>query len=222
MMMVTLDQTIQLKNIAIVQHLCVLKRRGTSMSENSPLIQPTLQHFGVLTGHLERMVDWYAKVVGMTTRYSTSREVGASVTFLSNDRAHHRLAIITIPELQEDTDKKVHAKLQHVAFEYATIDDLLNSYARIKGLGIEPVLTTDHGPAISFYYKDPDSNIVEVFVDLGNWDTHDFHKNSMGTFVDADKLVAARQGGMSLEELQRRAYAGEFPPPRPMNPRDLT
>ena len=45
---------------------------------------------------------------------------------------------------------------------------------------------------ISFYYKDPDRNIVEVFVDLGNWDTHDFHKNSMGTFVDADKLVAAR------------------------------
>jgi hypothetical protein len=39
------------------------------MSENSPLIQPTLQHFGVLTGHLERMVDWYAKVVCMTTRY---------------------------------------------------------------------------------------------------------------------------------------------------------
>ena len=92
------------------------------------------------------------------------------------------------------------AALQHVAFEYATIDDLLNSYARIKGLGIQSVLTTDHGPAISFYYKDPDSNIVEVFVDLGNWDTHDFHKNSMGTFVDADKLVAAHQGGMSLEE----------------------
>jgi hypothetical protein len=28
-----------------------------------------------------------------------------------------------------------------VAFEYATIDDLLNSYMRIKELGIEPVLT---------------------------------------------------------------------------------
>ena len=67
------------------------------------IIHPTLHHFGVETRHLEEMVDWYAKVVGMTTRYSTSREVGASVTFLSNDRAHHRLAIITIPELQEDT-----------------------------------------------------------------------------------------------------------------------
>ncbi len=168
------------------------------------------------------MVDWYGKVVGMITRYSISRgSAGASVTFLSNDSSHHRLAIITIPELQEDADKKVHAKLQHIAFEYATIDDLLNSYVRIKGLGIEPVLTTDHGPALSFYYKDPDSNIVEVFVDLGNWNTLDFHKN-WGAFVDADKLVAARQAGMSLEELSRRAYAGEFPPSRPMNQRDLT
>ena len=56
---------------------------------------------------------------------------------------------------------------------------------------------------------------------MGNWERLDFHKNSMGTFVDADKLVTARQAGMSLEELQRRAYAGEFPPSRPMNPRDL-
>ena len=115
-------------------------------SENSHLITRTLQHFGVLTSHLERMVDWYAKVVGMITRYSGSRgSAGASVTFLSNYSSHHRLAIITMPELQEDTDKKVHTKLQHIAFEYATIDDLLNSYARVKGLGIEPVLTTDHG-----------------------------------------------------------------------------
>jgi hypothetical protein len=44
---------------------------------------------------------------------------------------------------------------------------------------------------------------------------------SIGTFVDAEKLVAARQAGMSFAELHRRAYAGEFPPSRPMNPYDL-
>lgn len=76
-------------------------------SENSPLITPTLQHSGVLTSHLEGMVDWYTKVVGMTTRYSGSRDSArASVTFLSNDSSHHRLAIITMHELQEDIDKK--------------------------------------------------------------------------------------------------------------------
>jgi catechol 2,3-dioxygenase len=205
--------------------------------ENSSIIHPTLHHFGVETRHLERMVDWYAKVVGMVTNYSTANDawgseagMSVSVAFVSNDRANHRMAIFSLPELQEDTDKKAHVKLQHVAFEYATIDDLLNSYARIKGLGIEPVLTTDHGPTISFYYKDPDGNSVELFVDaFGDWDksteyvrtSPDFHKNSIGTFVDPDKLVAARQAGMSFAELHRRAYAGEFPPARPMNPRDL-
>jgi catechol 2,3-dioxygenase len=73
-------------------------------------------------------------------------------------------------------------------------------------------------------------NSVELFVDnFGDWDksreytqsSPDFRKNPMGTFVDADKLVAARQAGMSFAELHRRAYAGEFPPSRPMDPRDL-
>ena len=71
---------------------------------------------------------------------------------------------------------------------------------------------------------------VELFVDnLGDWDksreyvrtSPEFHKNAMGTLVDADKLVAARQAGLSFTELHRRAYAGEFPPSRPMDPRIL-
>ena len=205
-------------------------------SESSSIIHPTLHHFGVETRHLERMSDWYAKVVGMVTICSTSNTWGSeagvsmSAAFGSNDRANNRLALFSTPELKEDTDKHTHAKLQHVAFEYATIDDLLNTYTRLKGLLIEPVLTTDHGPTIAFYYEDPDGNSVELFVDnFGDWDksreymqnSSEFHKKPIGTFVDADKLVAAREAGMSFAELHRRAYAGEFAPPRPMDPRIL-
>lgn len=49
----------------------------------------------------------------------------------------------------------------------------------------------------------------------------DFQKNPLGTFVDSEKLFAARQAGMSSAELHRRAYAGEFPPSRAMNAHDL-
>ena len=42
-----------------------------------------------------------------------------------------------------------------------------------------------------------------------------------GTFVEVEKLVAARKAGMSFAELHRRAYAGEFPPSRPMDLNDL-
>src|SRR5260370_642250 len=98
----------------------------TQGSESSSIIHPTLHHFGVETRHPEKMVEWYAKVVGMVTMCSTANARGSEA-----------------------------------------------------------------GVSMS------------------------------ANFVDADKLVAARQAGMSFAELHRRAYAGEFPPSRPMNPRDL-
>ncbi len=203
-------------------------------SEKSALIRPTLHHFGLTTVHLEEMLDWYAKVLGMTTNFQSSwgAETGASadLAFVSNDRAHHRLALISSPGLRDDTDKHTHVKLQHVAFEYATIDDLLNSWERLKDLGIEPILTADHGPTIAFYYQDPDGNSVELFVDtFGNWDksaeyvrtSPDFHQNSMGAYIDPEQVLVARKAGATLAELHQRAYAGEFPPARPMDPRVL-
>jgi catechol-2,3-dioxygenase len=185
---------------------------------------------------LNQLVDWYGKVVGMVTVGSTAPGWGSAVgmpaaaVFVSNDRAHHRLAIFEVPDLNEDTDKAAHIKLQHVAFEYATLDDLLASYVRLKGLGIAPVLTMDHGPTIAFYYQDPDHNSVELFADtFGDWDqsrqftqsSPEFHQNPMGTPVDADQLMAAHQSGMALAELHQRAYAGEFRPVPPVDPRVL-
>jgi catechol 2,3-dioxygenase len=105
-------------------------------SEKGALIRPTLHHFGLTTAHLEEMLDWYAKVLGMMTNSQSTRvtETGASagLAFVSNDRAHHRMALISSPGLRDDTDKQTHVKIQHVAFEYATIDDLLHSWERLK------------------------------------------------------------------------------------------
>ena len=54
--------------------------------------------------------------------------------------------------------------LQHVAFECETFDDLVGTYARLKGLGIEPLWAADHGVGTAIYYEDPDRNIVEINV----------------------------------------------------------
>jgi len=40
----------------------------------------------------------------------------------------------------------------------------------------------------------------------------EFAANPMGAYVDPDKMIAARESGMTVEELHRRTYAGEFPP----------
>ncbi len=50
-----------------------------------------------------------------------------------------------MPEAVTDPNKRRHTGLQHVAFECATCDELLGTYARLKGLGITPVWAADHG-----------------------------------------------------------------------------
>jgi catechol-2,3-dioxygenase len=207
-----------------------------SSFEPSSFVHPTLHHFGVETHNAGRLLEWYGKVVGMVTVGSTAPGWGSAVgmpaaaAFVSNDRAHHRMAIFEVPDLHDDTEKSAHVKLQHVAFEYATLDDLLDSYVRLKGLEIDPILTMDHGPTMAFYYQDPDRNSVELFADtFGDWDqsrqftqsSPEFHRNPLGTPVDADQLVAARLAGMAMAELHQRAYAGEFRPARPVDPRVL-
>lgn len=193
-------------------------------SEKRAVISPTFHHFGVLTLRMEEMIDWYGKVLGMTVNFQSTTSGAA---FVSNDRAHHRMALITVPGLTESgLDKQPHTKLQHVAFEHATIDDLLNTWERLKGLSIEPVLAADHGMTIAFYYRDPDGNSVELFVDtFGDWDksaeyirtSPEFHQNPMGAYIDPAKMMAAREAGASFADLHQRAYAGEFPPSRPID-----
>jgi catechol 2,3-dioxygenase len=205
--------------------------------ENSALIHPTLHHFGVVTRHLEEMVDWYAKVLGMVTVHQSSAPLGKEeapsslrAVWVANDRANHRIGLISSPDLRDDPVKHTLSRLQHVAFEYVTLDDLLNTYTRLKGLLIEPLLAADHGSNTSLYYADPDGNSVELLVDnFGSWDesseyirtSPEFAAKPMGTYVDPEQMIAARKAGASFAELHRRAYAGEFAPSGPVDPRVL-
>jgi catechol 2,3-dioxygenase len=185
--------------------------------------KPILHHVNLKTTHLQAMIDWYATVAGLTTVFQFPG--GA---WLTNDTANHRLALLTSSKMSDDAGKLVHTGIHHTAFEFATIDDLLNAYIRLKGLGITPHMALDHGMTLSFYYVDPDGNSVELQVDnFGDWaqskewmrTSPDFAANPIGQFVDPDQIVAARKAGASHADIHRRAYASEFPPSGPVDPR---
>ncbi|MBA2682339.1 MAG: VOC family protein [Ktedonobacteraceae bacterium] len=191
------------------------------ISEDTAIIRPTLHHINLKTTRLQEMIEWYGTVVGMKSNYHFPG--GA---WLTNDEANHRLALLTSPQLSENPNKLIHTGLHHSAFEYTSIDDLLHTYTRLKGLGIEPHACLDHGMTTSFYYEDPDGNSVELQVDnFGNWQESSewmrtapqFAANPIGMPIDADQMVAARQAGASFAELHQRAYAGEFKPSGPLD-----
>jgi catechol-2,3-dioxygenase len=183
--------------------------------------RPTLHHFNLKTSRLDEMIAWYGVVVGMKPNYSFPG--GA---WLTNDEANHRLALLVSPALHDDPDKLMHNGFHHSAFEFPSMGDLLDAYARLKALGIEPHASLDHGLTTSLYYVDPDGNSVELQSDnFGNWQessewmrtSPQFAANPIGMPIDPDQMLAARQAGATFAELHQRAYRGEFQPAGPLD-----
>ena len=177
---------------------------------------PQLHHVTLKTTRLDEMIAWYGEVTGMTVHFAFPG--GA---WLSNDGANHRLALLTTPAISDDPAKLSHTGLHHTAFEFADMDGLLDTYARLKQAGITPHIALDHGMTMSIYYADPDGNSVELQCDIfGDWaqstqwmkTSPEFAANPIGMAVDGDKLLAARAAGASAADIHRRAYAGEFVP----------
>jgi len=192
------------------------------------IIHPRLQHLGMTTANIDAMLDWYRNVLGMSLIHRTSSATGdhmggpvLKAAWLTNDETNHRLAFVELPGLERDADRAHHSRLQHFAFEYRSLDDLLGTYVRLKKEGITPILCTDAGAQTALYYEDPDRNSVELNVDNygDSWtsgehlrNSPEFAKNPMGTYIDPDKMVAAREAGASPWELHQRTWAGEFAP----------
>lgn len=193
----------------------------SEVPEENAVIRPTLHHVNLKTSRMQEMIEWYATVVGMRPIFQFP---GAA--WLTNDAANHRLALLTSPLLREDPDQLTRTGMHHFAFEYPTIDDLLNTYTRLKSIGIEPHACLDHGMTTSFYYIDPDGHSVELQVDnFGSWEesrewmqaSPQFAANPIGTPIDPEQVVAARKAGASFKEIHQRASAGEFPPSSPLD-----
>ena len=187
------------------------------------IIHPKLQHCGLTTGSLDRMLEWYGKVLGMTVNKRVAAPAGSpfkTVAFVSNDEVNHRLSFFETPGLSVDAERANHARVQHIAFAYGTLDDLLGTYVRLAKLGMAPMWAADQWFQTAIYYEDPDKNIIELNVDnftnLGAV-TEGLKElpSQLHVFIDPEKLIAARKAGASPWDVHVRAVAGEFVPAKP-------
>ncbi len=190
-------------------------------SAKASVKRPVLHHVTFKTTRLQEMIDWYQTVIGIEVNFQNP-----GIAFTSNDAANHRVAFLASPVLSDDPKRTSHIGMHHSAFEYETVDDLLETWGRLKEQGILPHMSLDHGLTLSFYYLDPDGNSVELQADwYGDWaksshfirTSEKFAANPIGVFVDPAQLVAARKAGASIEELYRRSYGGEFPATAPQD-----
>jgi catechol 2,3-dioxygenase len=178
--------------------------------------RPRLHHVNLKTNKLQALIDWYSTVLGMEVVHEFPG--GA---WLSNDDANHRIAILASPNVIDHPERITHSGMHHLAFEYDSMNELLDTWARLRELDIRPHMVLDHGMTMSFYFVDPDGNSLELQYDeFGDWSkskefmrsSAEFEADPIGKFVDPDALLAAYREGASADDLHRRAYAGEFSP----------
>ncbi len=151
------------------------------------------------------LVEWYRQVLEAEVALDNGL-----LTFLTFDDEHHRIAIVGQPGLHHPAQAT--SGLEHFAFTYASLGDLLATYQRLRTLGILPYWCINHGPNLSFYYRDPDGNQIELQIDVfdsvaavNEWyASSDFTTNPIGVKFDADDLIRRFEAGADHASLTTR------------------
>jgi catechol-2,3-dioxygenase len=161
------------------------------------------------TGNYQPMVDFYTTFLGGHVTHGNP-----VITFITYDEEHHRIAIISVPGTGPKQMKS--SGLEHIAFTFPTLRDLLIAYRQRKQRGINPVWAVNHGPTTSLYYRDPDGNMLETQVD--NFDTvedtnafmsgPEFAQNPIGTDVDVEDMIRRLQNGEDEASMKKRVEIG--------------
>ena len=175
---------------------------------DKPIPPLYMAHFVLRTRDLQGVKTWYEKVLG--ARAVFENPVAAFLTF---DREHHRLAIVQSADLHAADRQAV--GVDHVAFTFSALGDLLHTYKRLSAESIKPYWCINHGLTTSLYYRDPDGNQVELQVDnfesveelQGFFQGSVFQKNPIGVEFDPDKLLERWENGDPIEELAQQGSA---------------
>ncbi|MFI6438046.1 VOC family protein [Streptomyces sp. NPDC050759] len=123
-------------------------------------ITPTaFVHIVYRTHRFDAMLEWYRKVFDAHVQFQND-----TLAFLTYDEEHHRFAFIDLAKFVPDSEEKNRTGLvgvDHVAYTFDSLRDLLKNWEQLKGMGIEPYWSVHHGITASLYYGDPDGNQME-------------------------------------------------------------
>ena len=185
------------------------------------MAKPTkFAHIVYRTRRFEEMVKWYERVFEARVQYKNP-----ALAFLTYDDEHHRFAFANLEVLDpgaKASGGKNDVGVDHVAYTYASLRDLVDTYSRLKKEGIKPYWPIRHGPTLSLYYKDPDGNRLEFQVDCfataeeanAYMQGEAFSSNPIGVTFDPDELVEQFRKGVPERQLLARPEAAPTPIPR--------
>ena len=135
-----------------------------------------LGHVGLYCEDLEKMRDFYGRVLGLTI---SDEDLERGICFLSAapDAEHHELALVRAKEPGQKTHN-----VQQISFKVRGLDDVRAFYHRLRDAGMKIDRTVTHGIACSVYFYDPEDNRIELY-----YTTPYKIRQPLGESIDLDK-----------------------------------
>jgi catechol 2,3-dioxygenase-like lactoylglutathione lyase family enzyme len=122
-------------------------------------------HFGFFVRDLKRMEDFYTRVLGFTAsdRGDLDTPRGrVSLVFLTGDpREHHQIVLASGRPAEPAFNP-----INQISFRLADFAGLREMHRMIaQEKGVTDVSPVSHGNALSVYFRDPEGNRIELFID---------------------------------------------------------
>src|SRR5512134_543726 len=171
----------------------------------APTPRISFSHFGLYAADLAKMEDFYTRFMGFTVTDRGALEVpGGKVdlVFLSRDpREHHQIVLAS----GRPADLPFNV-VNQLSFRVDSLADLRALHARLQREPVTDIRPISHGNALSVYFRDPEGNRVELFVDTP-WYVEqpvrvplDMNLSDSEIWAWAERDAHSRAGFMPVEE----------------------
>jgi catechol 2,3-dioxygenase len=130
------------------------------MNPSSSVPSLAFSHMGLYVTDLARMEDFYTRLLGFTV---TDRgDLGSTqLVFLSRDpKEHHQIVLASGRPGAAGFNP-----INQISFRMAEFGALREMHRRLQGEGVADMSPVSHGNALSIYFRDPEGNRIELFVD---------------------------------------------------------
>jgi len=121
-------------------------------------------HMGMFVADVARMEDFYTRVMGFTVTDRGDLETPrghVTIVFLSRDpREHHQIVLAG----GRPADLAFNP-INQISFRLEDLAGLRQMHARLKGEAVSEIAPVSHGNALSVYFRDPEGNRIELFID---------------------------------------------------------
>ena len=132
-------------------------------------IHPVLSHMALFARDVDHMIDFYGRVLGLSVSDGRQLEAGISrgdseIIFLSNQPQIHQQLQLSASLFDDEECNVIH----QVSFRLGDLSELREVARRIveeTQVDLSQLDQLDHGNAWSLYFRDPEENMLELYVE---------------------------------------------------------